>query len=316
MKTGDIKIYFHSGDLEKHRNHLDPNFFNLVLQVCIFSNSCRSIPNASNMGKRSVPILFLLPHLFYGLEEYAEALVLTKLAGRALLTTTCLDKLRTLTKFQVNQQILQRWEAKVRFAQVRLSKLKWSTACHQWFLEVLGYSGNRSPMLRIANQFPFGQWKQGKIDSARVYDSESNWNLRGCRPANHPRKRIVQYEDLWKINPDWIKNLRDISVSLQSQKPLQTDRKTILALANYWKSVVMRDVFSKSQANTLWIDFALPILCANFGINGYNLWEKWPAGNCPQKIRQLARHLGWTDGTVRKPLSNGMVQCIIGFSYY
>ena len=53
-------------------------------------------------------------------------------------------------------------------------------------------------MSRIAQRYEVQKWKSGQINIEDIF-KPNRWRLRGCRPANHPRKRLSQYHDLWRI---------------------------------------------------------------------------------------------------------------------
>ena len=313
IRSGDIEIHFHPTEWEEHEHHLDENFNRVVLHVCIFANSLNAKSNVWRKDKQAVPCLYLLPYLFYGLEEYAEAQALAQLSGKDLFVEQMVNNLSLMSESDVNQCIAKRWKSKLSFARYRLSRQGWRMACHQWFLEVLGYRGNRAPMVRVSHQFPFENWQDLKMAPRSVYHSQNDWVLRGCRPANHPRQRIVEYTRLWELNPNWMDDLKNIPQKFNNLAVWsENDRKEILKLANYWRSTILQDIFGRGKANTLWIDFALPLLCENFQINGYNIWKNWPSGDCPQSYRKWAGSIGWTDRERKKTFTNGLVQCIIG----
>ena len=70
-------------------------------------------------------------------------------------------------------------------------------------------------------------------------------------------------------------------------------------------------IFALSKANTLWIDFALPLLSARHNADNYELWKNWPCGDCPKIYREWAKLINKTDSKGKIFLSNGMVQCMI-----
>ena len=75
-----------------------------------------------------------------------------------------------------------------------------------------GFGGIRIPQKQITDgadckAFPIEYWQRSKTDPQEVYFSQEDWRLRGCRPANHPQKRIMQYANLWQVNPDWMNDL-------------------------------------------------------------------------------------------------------------
>ena len=73
----------------------------------------------------------------------------------------------------------------------------------------------------------------------------------------------------------------------------------------------LEKVFANGKANTLLIDGVWPLLCSFSNMEGFEVWNSWPAGDCPEKFRKWARELGWTDQSARKHFSNGMVQAML-----
>ena len=92
----------------------------------------------------------------------------------------------------------------------------WEGACHQWFLEVLGYRRNRAPWPKTLRLFPAKVWMEG-LNIDHVYSSQNDWKLRGSRPANHPRKRLQQYAQVMKNRPNWMENLKSMNFLSNSQ---------------------------------------------------------------------------------------------------
>ena len=81
-----------------------------------------------------------------------------------------------------------------------------------------------------------------------VYHSQNDWVLRGCRPANHPRQRIVEYTRLWELNPNWMYDLKNIPQKFNNLAVWsENDRKEILKLANYWRSTILQDIFGRGK---------------------------------------------------------------------
>ena len=97
----------------------------------------------------------------------------------------------------------------------------WENACHRWFLEVLGYARNRSPMARIAQRVGIQDWRNG-VCPEEVFQTEDGWKIRGCRPNNHPKKRLEQYSQLINQRPDWPERLKTLDLcGMYSSKKVQ-----------------------------------------------------------------------------------------------
>ena len=195
------------------------------------------------------------------------------------------------------------------YAKARLSVQDFKDACHQWFLEILGYPRNRPAMARIAHLFPWNYWQSGKIDLKKAWETGGNWKMLGTRPANHPKVRLKQYLQLWHSNPSWMDDL--LCFTKAKSMVVSSDLWLVRQFVKAWRNDILRGVFAQGKANTLWIDMAWPICCAFHQHNGETLWHNWPAGDGPRLYRHMARKAGWTDGTARHPLINAYVQCII-----
>ena len=309
---GDLEIHFKPKDWKRHGHHLDPRYENVILQICLFpENSGKTEPFHTEKG-RELPCLLLVPHLFHGVEEYAEAYTLARLSsrdGKAEKEMNCLIRLSADEREELARI---RWLNKLSFARTRLAAQGWEMACHQWFLEILGYRRNKSPMARLAQRFSIEQWKSGVIEPEMAYQSERGWKLRACRPANHPLSRLQQYAELWRISPNWPERLAAFADNndelIQATNPAK-NKPTMLS--RIWREQILGDVFAQGKANTLWIDAGWPLLCEFKNLDGFPLWNQWPAGDCPSKFKDWARRLRWTDGSGKKPFSNGQVQCIL-----
>ena len=70
-------------------------------------------------------------------------------------------------------------------------------------LEVPGYGRNREVMHRVANYHSPADFAQlESVDG--VFDRVgAKWRLQVIRPANHPMKRLEQYQKICRRNPVW-----------------------------------------------------------------------------------------------------------------
>ena len=185
LMSGDIEIHLQPNDWDAHGHHLDLNYNSVVLHVCIFSmRPSAEIKNQKKQNGRSVPTLYLLPFLYCGLEEYAEAYVLAQLSGRGSSYGTSIDKLGNLTSQAIERHTFKRWESNLCFGKARLSRQDWSQACHQWFLDF----GYRRTCLGtdFAKIFYFGV-KSGAVKSEAA-SATKRLEAQRCRLKNHPRK--------------------------------------------------------------------------------------------------------------------------------
>lgn len=310
---GDVEVHFYPNQWKLHRHHLDSNFDKVILQVTIFAGHDKP-SSVTRMNGKPVPSLVLLPHLYYGLEEYAEHHALANLSGNESDRDNAHKELTHLRFEKIEDLALSRWLLKTKYALHRLSDQEWSDACHQWFLEILGYKRNRSNMVKISQQYPLSCWTEEKIDPVQIFGRQDGWRLRGCRPANHPRVRLHQYADLCASNPNWVNDLASLSGVIQEVMECNPgDRKPMLELAKRWKNSVLLGKFSDGKANTLWIDGMMPLLCARYNLDAFQIWKNWPVGDFPQSWKMVMKQAGWLDRSKRRVFCNGMVQGIIQF---
>ena len=98
-----------------------------------------------------------------------------------------MECLEGLSELGVGKRARRRWSAKLIFAQSRLHTQGWEAACHQWFLEILGYRRNKGPMARIAQRISIDEWKSGRINAEKVFQSEKRLEVKGvptCKPSS------------------------------------------------------------------------------------------------------------------------------------
>ena len=307
--AGDIEIHFRPSDWERHGHCRNPNFNRVILHVCLFAERNEQSFSVLENGNK-VPVLHFLPCLTQGVEEYAEELALRQLSGRESGYFSS-EELSRLKEADVYALAKQRWDGKLNFAKLRINKTGWEAACHQWFLEVLGYRRNRAPMTQIALEFPLASWQDSSLRIEDVFRSQKDWKLRGCRPLNHPLNRLKQYHRLCLKNPDWVSGLKEFSVC-PIEDPVAATRAS-LGLGDCrknWQNHILKNIFGGNRANTLWVDACLPLYCVLHGVNAFALWYHWPVGDCPQSFRSIANDVGWIGRGRQHPFSNGMVQAI------
>ena len=119
LRVGDVEVHFEQQDWIRHGHHTDSNYNNVILQVCLFANSSREKTDSQKENTKLIPT-FLVPHLIRGIEEYAEAYAMEKLSGRDSLMERDVERLRNLSNEEIKYLAVQRWSAKLRFAEARL----------------------------------------------------------------------------------------------------------------------------------------------------------------------------------------------------
>ena len=307
---GDIEIHFRPKDWEAHGHHRNPNFNRVILHICLFTDR-KEVSFSVLENGRKVPVMHFLPCLTQGVEEYAEEFALRQLSGQES-GYFSREELSRLMETDVHELARQRWEGKLNFAKLRIRKAGWETACHQWFLEVLGYRRNRAPMTRIALDYPLASWQDSSLNIEDVFRSQKDWKLRGCRPLNHPLHRLKQYHRLCLENSGWVSGLKEFSVH-SAEDPVSATRCS-LGLGDCrknWQNHILKNIFGGNRSNTLWVDASLPLYCALHEVDAFAVWYHWPAGDCPQRFRGIAQEIGWTGRGRRNPFCNGMVQTIL-----
>tara|TARA_B100001093_G_scaffold496658_1_gene542641 strand:- start:56 stop:1234 length:1179 start_codon:yes stop_codon:yes gene_type:complete len=304
-KFGDVEIHFFERDWRNHGHDRDPNYNQVILHVCLFPRSCSANRTKNSLGKE-IPQLSLLPFLYQGLEEYNEEWTLAALSGRYQnLHSLAIVKPKNLEDELLKSSHL-RWVQKKNYAKKRIDQMGWEQACHQWFLEVLGYPRNKQSMHEVATLYSLEDWRVG-LDVPRVYHQITSWKKKGIRPANQPMNRLHQYQQIVSKVPRWPDELKAIHFP-ESSDPLEGNRAKlgIYPLRKKWRNQVLGGVLGSSKADTLLIDSGLPLWAAYHEFDCFSLWYHWPGGDFSNDFRELA--VEWGLKQRGKSLSNGVLQ--------
>lgn len=307
---GDVEIHFNPQDWEVHDHHKDPNYNRVILHVCLFPNTIPHKELGTVSGK-SVPTLILLPHLLQSFEEFAEEQIISKLAGIKEFE----EDRKEIAQLALAQNIgfaRDRWIQKLGFARKRIERLGWEAACHQWFMEVLGYRRNRIPMARIAMQCSITEWRKG-VNPEKLFENENDWKLRGSRPANHPSGRLLQYAKLIRKQPAWPELLRKMEVPCMTE-PRGESRKSLglHKVRKVWREKVLRETFGGSRIDTLWTDACLPLLAVEKEVDPFATWFHWQLGDFPRHLIEQAKEYELI-GEPNRATCNGILQGFLGF---
>ena len=308
--SGDVEIHFEEKDWKKHGHSHDSAYAKVILHVVLYQPKDKSEGIASIRGKK-IPTFVLLPHLFKSFEECAEEDAMEKLSG------ICDDKTLPI-HFPRNwndarEWAKERWILKCMYAKKRIETAGWESACHQWFLEVLGYRRNRCPMARISQIYPIETWRSISLNIEDVYTSQTDWKLKGCRPANHPKKRLEQYDKLLKKNPGWPKLMEKMDFktkswnddySINHRKSLNLKAKEI-----EFSEKVLGGVLGGTRVHTLMIDACLPLWSIHNQVDIFENWFYWSSGDIPENFRIWSREQ--TLSNPSHPFCNGLAQAII-----
>lgn len=317
--TADVEVHFHVTDWRAHGHAADRAYDGVGLHVVLFPPGAGEPPAFSGDG-REIPTLVLLPLLYRDLEEYAS--------DDALETITARDEWQHLAELAswpavelqelLQAKAQQRWRQKVRFAQLRITRLGWPAAAHQTALEILGYRQNRAAMLALAARFPLEDWSRGVEPQEAFSGGNALWQLQGVRPANHPRTRLQQYRRWVTASPDWPDRLVGLTRGWTGSVPVGTPTRLarlsldIKKLRQTLATDLLDDAIGGTRFDNLVCDGFLPLLAARTGQDLFGLWFHWFLGDGPGQVRRTLPKLGVTTGRLQ-PLCHGYAQGLLGW---
>ena len=307
--SGDIEIHIEEKDWEKHGHDNDPAYRKVILHVLVYPPKRKGtvVPSIAEEG---IATFVLLPQLRKSLEEHAEEEAIGRLHGISFENAPSKDFPQNWEESR--KWAYERWLTKRNYAEKRLKAAGWVEACHQWLLEVLGHLRNRSPMARIALKYPTQSWLTG-LETNAVYSSQKDWKLRGCRPFNHPKKRLKQYAQLIENCPNWMESLKNMDFKSDSlQRELSDFNRKNLNLKRLEKEFtqeVLGGNFGGTRVHTLMIDACLPLWSVYHDLDVFDFWFHWTAGDVPSTFRSWAKEKGLTHRVL--PFCNGIAQSII-----
>ena len=308
--SGDVEIHFEEKDWKKHGHSHDSAYAKVILHVVLYQPKDKSEGVASIRGKK-IPTFVLLPHLFKSFEEFAEDDAMEKLSGICDNKTLPIHFPRDWK--DARELAKERWILKCMYAKKRIEAVGWEGASHQWFLEVLGYRRYRSPMARISQIYPIETWRSISLNIEDVYTSQTDWKLKGCRPANHPKKRLEQYDKLLNKNPGWPKLMEKMDFKTKSWNDEYSinHRKSLNLKANEieFSEKVLGGVWGGTRVHTLMIDACLPLWSIHNQVDIFENWFYWSSGDIPENFRIWSREQTLSNRS--HPFCNGLAQAII-----
>ncbi|MCF7760805.1 MAG: DUF2851 family protein [Cephaloticoccus sp.] len=319
-RVGDVELHLRADDWVAHGHAKDPAYRNVILHVVLFPPRPGQVTR--NGRGEPIPTLVLLPWLQHDLEEYAAEAAVENLSNQT--ETGMQDRLRQMSTADLEAQLLaasnRRWEQKRHFAGLRLGKVGWEEACHQTALEILGYRYNRVPMLNLAMCHPMRDWAGSSALPRDEFIAlrEQKWNLSGVRPANHPRKRLGQYQHWIQACPDWPQRLLDLGGKLPQVPANESTREVRRAGELSGWRVRLREAITGSamggtRLDTLVCDGFLPLLASRRDdINLFGLWYHWFLGDLPGRIVTALRQIE-PPGSGAVVLCQGRVQGLLGW---
>ncbi len=322
--TGDVEIHFRQEDWYAHRHQLDSAYDRVVLHLVLFPPRPGSRPVRTSKG-REIETATLVDLLWHDLEEYvineAAAQVSTTTRDRALETLLLLSPEKR--REQLIELATHRWTQKVHFARIHTERLGWAQACHTTVMEVLGYSRNRPGMLAAADRFPLEVWSAPEFDPVVVMDRDDiPWQRQGVRPANQPRRRLLQYATMCAVGPDWTERLTSWAVSLprgNGGRAIESvgERRRKLGVAGYRRTLqagVIRGALTGPRAETVAVDALFPMLAARNHTGLFDLWFVWPPGDVPTDFKSVLRQTGVAGTERAHPFAHGWFQGLLGLS--
>lgn len=319
---GDVEIHLHEADWRRHGHGRDPNFRNVVLHVVLFPDRNVARPPDDGGGGR-FETLEWLKYLSSDLESYLEDQGVDRLLDDDL--PPALAELLEMP-LETRESVLlraasERWARKRAVAEKRLLAGARAEVFHQAFLEILGLKRNRALMSRIAVEEPLVHWADDPGGTARrtFEGNRSEWRLAGCRPANHPRRRLETYAGwIEERGADWPNAIpRRASPTgafrdeLCSRPPRISLRRRELGLARWEKR--WRAFFAPAAGGTrfnTWVaDGLLPLLTGADGGDRFLPWFLWAAGDIPDPMSRALRLIEVVGPG--RPLCNGWAQGVL-----
>lgn len=309
---GDVEAHFYAKDWFAHGHHTAPTFDNVVLHLLLFPP--QEIHPLVTLSGRQPEILVLLPYLPEDIEDYANREALLSLETR-----TCSAWLDALLEIPLEKRLdflrakaRLRWEQKLRFARQRLARHGWEESCHQLALETLGLRRNRAPMSALAQRHPLADMP--RLSPEEIFAEEKpRWKLAGLRPANHPLRRLVQYQKILS-QENWPEALRRWGVQLgETILPEFPRTRHFASAVQSLSSAVLQEAVGGTRLHTLAIDAFLPLLAVSEGTeeNFSRHWQHWPLGDIPARLAQDLRALLPAKENKKARIDNGLFQGLL-----
>jgi hypothetical protein len=311
--VADVEVHFSASDWYSHQHERNAGYNRVRLHVVLYTEPGESTV-VKTEGETEPELLVLMPLLERDLESYAtdEALLDMEQVDEVEWIAEFLEKPIEQRRLILKEQADRRWSHKLQFAQKRLAGSSWEESCHQFCLEVLGYSRNRAPMSHLALHYPLETMRSADLSPESLFEEvQDTWKLSGLRPANHPRRRLQQYLEIVKRNPQWPAQLRQVfeQAPVLSSALATGVARRMIAIPKPIGEVrdeVFKELVGESRFHTMMVDAFLPLAAAAEIVDGHAYWWHWWAGDCPSAVRRFLKHTEITGKD--QPLSNGLVQ--------
>jgi len=311
--VGDVEIHYEETDWRAHGHQGDRHYDSVVLHVLVFP------PRKPETASHPPHVIVLLPYLSQDIEGYAESFALSRW------DTQTPDWLAQFESLNIRERVAclyqyarARWERKCVEHKHAVATYGFKVTAHMRALEVLGYRRNRAPMLELGKAFkPADILKE---DANTLYlKQKSLWRLRGMRPANHPRKRIEQYQALIRHNQDWVSQALDSLRCIAFQEGMFGHTKIFrkaCGLRVLWSKVI-REIWGgcipESRAQTLLVDLILPLATVTSEEDFFACWLHAYPGDVATQVVEALKRCGLV--TSENPLNNGFAQGMLGLAY-
>lgn len=309
--SGDVEIHLYAKDWLRHQHSRDPNYDRVVLHVTLFDS-----PDI-----RSEPLhrIVLLPYLEEDLESLLTRYMLKNssdpdgIREKWIVDFLGMDDPVEQHRLLVDKARI-RWELKLRYARQRLAGVGWRQSCHQFILEGLGYRRNRIPMHELSLEHPLERKENLWNPEVLFQKKREKWKLRGCRPGNHPLKRLQSYSRIVERDSTWPEVLlffaliyfgsatsKSIDLDLSQMKKTRVALKLGDFLKEIQKEIIGNEI-GGTRIHTLVCDAFLPLIAANTAMNLFPFWYLWQAGDYPDQLKLII-----CESRLRE--SKGSVQC-------
>jgi hypothetical protein len=309
-RVGDVEIHFYPNDWFHHGHDRNPNFRNVILHVVLYAGTAQDWDASFPMES-----LTLLPLLERDLEEYAMEAALLDLEQVNELDwfEPFMEKPLAERRSWIEELSKKRWGQKAAFAGKRLQRADWHRCCHESTLEVLGFARNRSPMHTIAARYSIADFSS-RLDTDSVFEElGDDWRLSGCRPANHPKLRLRQYQRICQANPDWPERLAaHLEAAAAPQAGDTADFRKACRTRELQTRIaeeVFQETIGSKRLNSLLCDAIFPLAAGAIPGRWQAYWQHWYPGDFPEAFARFHRQAGL--GDARFPISNGLMQGIL-----